>query len=68
MAKSKSRPADPVVAELLAIKQLLILGLMRDGVTQRQVAAALGLHESQLSRTLPKGLGAGLKNGRRESS
>ncbi len=66
MAKSKSKTTDPILSELVAIKQLLVVALIRDGVKQRQIAAALGIHESRLSRALPKGLGAAVKNGREE--
>ena len=62
MAKKNSAVTDPVVKELIAIKQLLIVGLIRDGVKQRQIAAALGVHESNLSRALPKGLAASAKD------
>lgn len=67
MAKSKNKTTDPILSELVAIKQLLVVALIRDGVKQRQIAAALGIHESKLSRALPKGLGASVKNGRDET-
>lgn len=63
-AKSKNGPTDPLAMELAAIKQLLIVGLLRDGVKQRHIAAALGVHESAISRSLPKGFAAALKNDR----
>ena len=63
MAKRITTSSDPVVAELTAIKRLLILDLLRSGLKQRQIAAALGVHESVLSRELPKGIGRALKNG-----
>jgi DNA-binding NarL/FixJ family response regulator len=49
--------SDPVTTELVAIRQLLIVALLRSGVSQKQIATALGLHESKLSRALPKGRG-----------
>jgi hypothetical protein len=62
-AKSKNGPTDPIAVELAAIKQLLIVSLIRDGVKQRHIAGALGVHESQISRSLPKGFAAAVKNG-----
>lgn len=66
MAKPKNTQTDPMLQELAAIKQLLIVGLIRDGVKQRHIAAALGVHESQISRSLPKGFATAMKNGRDE--
>lgn len=68
MAKPKRTPNDPILSELVSIKQLLVVVLIRDGVKQRQIAAALGIHESKLSRALPKGLGSSVKNGRGEEA
>lgn len=64
MAKSKNGPTDPIAAELAAIKQLLIVSLIRGGVKQKHIAGALGVHESQISRSLPKGFAAAVKNDR----
>lgn len=36
--------------------RLLILNLIRNGVKQREIADAIGMHESTLSRLFPKGL------------
>lgn len=66
MGKAKSETIDPVATELVAIKQLLIVGLIRDGVKQKHIAAALGVHESQISRSLPKGFAAAV-NGDRDN-
>jgi len=64
MAKAKTETVDPVVSELAAIKQLLIVSLIRDGVKQRHIAGAIGVHESVISRSLPKGFAAAVKNDR----
>lgn len=56
MAKSNGSSVDPAVAELAAVKRLLILALLRSGTTQKQVADALGLHPSQMSRMFPNGV------------
>lgn len=61
---SKNGPTDPIAVELASIRQLLIVSLLRDGVKQRHIAAALGVHESQISRSLPKGFAAAVKNDR----
>ena len=64
MGKAKGGTVDPLVAELAAIKQLLIVNLIRDGVKQKHIAAALGVHESQISRSFPKGFAAAVRNDR----
>lgn len=61
MGKRLSTPSDPIVAELTAIKRLLILDLLRGGLNQKQIAVVLGMDGSQLSREL-KGVGKSLKN------
>jgi DNA-directed RNA polymerase specialized sigma subunit len=66
MGKAKGGNVDPVAAELTAIKQLLIVSLLRDGVKQKHIAAALGVHESQISRSLPKGFAAAVKDDRED--
>ncbi len=45
-----SSGTDPIVSELVSIKRLLVLSLLRSGASQKQVAAALGLDRSQVSR------------------
>ena len=64
MVKARGGSVDPVAVELAAIKQLLIVSLIRDGVKQKHIAAALGVHESQISRSLPKGFAAAVNNDR----
>lgn len=39
------------------VKLLLIMQLLREGVSQSQIARTLGISETKLSRMLPKGLG-----------
>lgn len=43
-------------SDLEDVKKLLILGLIRSGLSQTQVAAALDMHRTSLSRMFPKGL------------
>ncbi len=46
--------ADPIVDELVAIKKLLIKGLMHNGMSQEAVAEALGTNQSTVSRMFTK--------------
>ena len=48
--------SDPAEAASADLTKLLILGLVRSGITQSQIAAALGMHQTSLSRMFPKGL------------
>lgn len=57
MPRARSSTADPVSAELAAIKRLLVFALLRDGATQKEVASALGVDQSQVSRMFEGGLG-----------
>ncbi|HWA00059.1 MAG TPA: hypothetical protein VG841_07060 [Caulobacterales bacterium] len=61
MADEKiKKPAD----EIEAVKRLLILQLLHQGVKQGHIAAVLGIDEATMSRMLPKGLSAALKKER----
>lgn len=44
---------DPVIAELVAIKRLLAFTLLTSGASQIEVAGALGISQSQVSRMFP---------------
>lgn len=50
-----------VVKELAAIKKLLILALANSGMTQSQIAAALDVDRTSVSRMFPKGTLSKLK-------
>jgi predicted transcriptional regulator len=50
----KKAKGDETVEGLEAIKHLLILQLITSGVTGRDVASVLGVHESVVSRLLAK--------------
>lgn len=54
MAK-QTESADPVVAELTAIKRLLVCLLMRSGASQGDIGKALGIDQSNVSRMLSNG-------------
>lgn len=49
MAKP-STISDPVLAELISIKRLLVFALLQAGTSQAQVAGALGVDQSVVSR------------------
>ncbi len=57
---------DQRLNELIAIKKLLVLALLKSGLTQTQVAGALNVDRSQISRMFPKATLTGL--GGREKS
>ncbi len=42
MPMARSSTTDHVFAELVVIKRLLVLGLLRSGASQKEVASALG--------------------------
>lgn len=41
--------------ELVTIRKLLVLALLRSGMTQSELGAALGVHRTQIGRMFPKG-------------
>lgn len=55
-----SKEADEQLKELRAIKMLMVLQLIRQGVKQSQIAALLGVSEATMSRMLPKGVSKAL--------
>jgi len=60
MARSTAGSQDDAqsmeLAELVDIKRLLVLALLRSGVTQNEVASALGVGQSTVSKMFPGGL------------
>ena len=42
-------------SELAAIKRLLIFALLRAGASQKEIARALGVNQSSISRMFPEG-------------
>lgn len=56
MAK-KNGPDDPILAELVSIKRLIVFSLFRGGVKQEDIGRALGLDKSNVSRMFPGGIG-----------
>lgn len=58
-----SKEADEQLKELRAIKMLMVLHLIRQGVKQSQIAALLGVSEATMSRMLPRGVSKALPKG-----
>lgn len=56
MAK-KNGPTDPILAELVTIKRLLVFALLRDGAKQEDIGKALSVNKSNVSRMFPNGIG-----------
>lgn len=52
---------EKLANEMRDVKILIILQLLRMGVTQSQIASALGVSPATMSGMLPKGLGAALR-------
>jgi len=46
---------DEQLKELVTIRKLMILGLMRSGMTQGQLGAALGVDRTAIGRMFPAG-------------
>jgi hypothetical protein len=55
MNRKHATPVDPILAELMAIKRLIVFSLLKNGATQQQIGSALGLDGSQISRMFPSG-------------
>lgn len=49
----RTRIEDPVVRELDAIKRLLMLQLLKTGAQQSEIALALDVDASEVSRMMP---------------
>ena len=49
-----AKEADDLLGELRALKMLMILQLLRQGLKQNQIAAMLGVSEATMSRMLPR--------------
>jgi len=64
--RSAESLTDQPLKELIAIRKLLVLGLLNSGLTQSQVAGALDIDRSMISRMFPKGILTGL--GKREKT
>ena len=56
MAKKPADPEAAHLAEFIAIKRLLVFALIRDGATQEEIAAALGVAQSTVSGMVSEAL------------
>ena len=54
--RKTSETASAELEELVAIKRLLVLGLLKLGATQNEVAAAMGVTQGTVSKMFPGGL------------
>lgn len=43
-----------IITELIAIKKLLAVQLLRNGATQAEVSLALGVHQTTVGRMFPR--------------
>ena len=59
MAKEK----DELLEEIRALKMLMILQLLRQGIRQGQIAAMLGISNATMSRMIPKGTAKSVSKG-----
>jgi len=50
MTDKNGDSGDKVAQELAAVKRLMILQLLRNGASQAQIASALGVNQSAISR------------------
>jgi predicted transcriptional regulator len=51
--KARTSRSDPVADELDSIKRLLVLQLLTSGIPAKDVASALGVDQSVVSRLVP---------------
>jgi hypothetical protein len=60
---------DPALGELRMIRKLLVLALLRSGITQGQLGGILGMSQSDISRMFPTGALAAFKgNSKKKAS
>ena len=62
MAKNKNPAAEPIFEELVAIKKLLALAMLRNGSNQDDIALALGVSQGTVSKMFPGGVGRKAKS------
>ena len=46
---------NDLIAETQSVKKLLVLQLLQNGASQKQIAAMLEISEATMSRMIPKG-------------
>ena len=68
MPNTTEKHQDRIARELADIKRLLAFAILRSGASQGDVAAALGVNQSQVSRMFPNGLAReGGRGGKKKS-
>lgn len=50
MPRAEGGREDALHSELVSIKRLLVFALLKSGSSQSEIAAVLGVHQSQISR------------------
>jgi predicted transcriptional regulator len=58
MKKSTVPTMEQLSAEVSAIKRLFVFALLRSGASQNEVAAALGVGQSTISKMFPTKIGS----------
>lgn len=56
-----SKANDPKLEELTTIRKLMVLALLRSGMTQAEIGAALGIHRTAVGKMFPQGALAAVK-------
>ena len=51
---TKTGESQSILEELSIIRRLLVFALLRSGASQAEVAGALGVNQSSISRMFPK--------------
>jgi len=64
MPKDNATP-DQTLAELISIKRLMVFSLLKSGASQVDLAQALGVGQSQISRMFPNPVGKATKRAKR---
>jgi IS30 family transposase len=54
MNEERTNLTVAILAELTTIKRLMVFQLLENGASQRQLAEALGVNQSQISRMFPR--------------
>lgn len=65
MPKQLPKNDDPVLEELVTIKRLLVLGLMRNGAPSTQIDAALRVRKGTVSKMFAGGTNAVVRASRK---
>ena len=50
-----TKQVNELIEEVRSVKKLLVLRLLQEDISQRQIASMLGVSEATMSRMIPKG-------------